>query len=283
MRRPASVDPWYLYGWLVLGTIAALVVAEVFFLPARTPVGPDVLALPSRAHLLGTDADGRDLLTLIAHGQPQYLVLGSTAALLAVGVGTALGLVAGLTRPAADAAVRYACDVLASFPRIAFLLLVATAVDTSLRTATLALGLSFVPAVTGEVRQQLVALRQAEFLAAARAHGIDWFRLVTYQILWVHLRPRLIRQAAFVFAYVVLIDAALSYIGSLTGYVRIGEPPPGGHHTLGQVMATARDIVDTSLEDLRTWWPLTVLAGYMTLLVTGLLAFGESLVRRAES
>lgn len=283
MRRARPLDPFYVYGWLVLGTIVALLLAEIVALPAKTPAGPDALALPSASHLLGTDADGRDLLTLIAHGQPQYLILGATAALLAVGLGTALGLLAGLTRPSVDAAIRYGCDVLASFPRIAFLLLVATAVDTSLRTATLALAVSFVPAVTGEVRQQLVALRQAEFLAAARAHGIDWFRLVTYQIIWVHLRPRLIRQAAFVFAYVVLIDAALSYIGSLTGYVRIGEPPPGGHHTLGQVMATARDVVDTGLDDLRTWWPLTVLAGYMTMLVTGLLAFGESLVRRAES
>lgn len=280
-RRRARPNASLLYGGAVVALMAALALFGGWLLPDVARPSDAGVTWPAAAHWLGTDADGRDLLTLIVRGQTRYLVLGLAATAVALGLGVPLGLLSGLVVGPVDAGIRYACVVLASFPRVAFLLLVATAVDTSMRTAVLALGATFVPPIVGEIRQQIVAMRQAEFLSAARAHGIDWGRLVLYQILWVGLRARLIRQAAFVFAYVVLIDAALSYVGSLTGYVRIGEPTPGAAHTLGQAMAAARDIVDTTLEDPATWWPLAALAGYMTLLVTGLTALGEGLVRRA--
>ena len=282
-RRGAGLpDPFLLYGGAVVAVMVALAVLGGALLPEVARPSAAGVTLPAADHWLGTDSDGRDLLTLIVRGQTRYLALGLAATTVALGLGVPLGLLSGLVVGPVDASIRYACMVLASFPRIAFLLLVATAVDTTLRTAVLALGATFVPPIVGEVRQQIVAMRQAEFLTAARAHGIDWGRLVAYQILWVGLRTRIIRQAAFVFAYVLLIDAALSYVGSLTGYVRIGEPTPGAAHTLGQAMAAARDIVDTSLEAPETWWPLSVLAAYMTLLVTGLTALGEGLVRRSE-
>lgn len=280
--RGPGVDPFLLYGGVVVALMAALAVLGGALLPEVSRPTSLGLTLPGADHWLGTDADGRDLLTLIVRGQGRYFALGLAATAVALGLGVPLGLLSGLVVGPVDATIRYVCVVLASFPRVAFLLLVATAVDTSLRTAVLALGATFVPPIVGEVRQQIVAMRQAEFLSAARAHGIDWGRLVAYQILWVGLRARLIRQAAFVFAYVLLIDAALSYVGSLTGYVRIGEPTPGAAHTVGQALAAARDIVDTTLEAPETWWPLSALAGYMTLLVTGLAALGEGLVRRSE-
>ncbi len=280
--RGLGADPYLLYGGVVVALMATLAVLGGALLPEVSRPSNLGLTLPGADHWLGTDADGRDLLTLIVRGQGRYFALGLAATAVALGLGVPLGLLSGLVAGPVDATIRYVCVVLASFPRVAFLLLVATAVDTSLRTAVLALGATFVPPIVGEVRQQIVAMRQAEFLSAARAHGIDWGRLVAYQILWVGLRARLIRQAAFVFAYVLLIDAALSYVGSLTGYVRIGEPTPGAAHTVGQALAAARDIVDTTLEAPETWWPLSALAGYMTLLVTGLAALGEGLVRRSE-
>lgn len=280
--RGLGADPFLLYGGVVVALMATLAVLGGALLPEVSRPSNLGLTLPGAEHWLGTDADGRDLLTLIVRGQGRYFALGLAATAVALGLGVPLGLLSGLVAGPVDATIRYVCVVLASFPRVAFLLLVATAVDTSLRTAVLALGATFVPPIVGEVRQQIVAMRQAEFLSAARAHGIDWGRLVAYQILWVGLRARLIRQAAFVFAYVLLIDAALSYVGSLTGYVRIGEPTPGAAHTVGQALAAARDIVDTTLEAPETWWPLSALAGYMTLLVTGLTSLGEGLVRRSE-
>lgn len=274
---------YHAIGALIIGGSVGLCLVGYWVLPPGAPRGPDAGALPSALWPLGTDGEGRDLLAVLAHAQPPYFLLGLKGCLVGVGLGTVLGLAAGILRGRTDTLVRYVCVVVGSFPRLALLLLVATAFGTSMSTAVFALGVSFVPVTMSEVRQKVVDLAQEEFLAASRAHGIGWGRLVLYHVVWVHLRPFLVRQAAFVFAYVILVEAALSYIGSLNGYVHIGQPAPGSVPTLGQALAHARTLIDPSLEDLRSWWPLTVVAGHILVLVSGLTAFGEGLVRRAES
>jgi len=174
------------------------------------------LKAPSAEHPMGTDELGRDLYARIAHGARYSLAIAALTAVGSVLAGTLLGLVAGFFRRL-DAAVMRVVDAMMSFPDILLAIALVGILGPSMLNVVLALVLVYTPRVARVVRASTLVVRELLFVEAARAVGVS-----TVRILWRHVLPNLMSpilvQASFIFAYAILAEAALSFLG-------VGVPP----------------------------------------------------------
>jgi peptide/nickel transport system permease protein len=159
------------------------------------------LSQPSATHLLGTDELGRDLFARIAFGGRYSLTI---------------GLIAGFFRRL-DAPVSRVVDAMMSFPDILLAIALVGILGPSMLNVVFALVLVYTPRVARVVRASTLVVRELLFVEAARAVGVS-----TLRILWRHILPNLMSpilvQASFIFAYAILAEAALSFLG-------VGVPP----------------------------------------------------------
>jgi peptide/nickel transport system permease protein len=209
---------------IVLGAAVALVLMLLVSMVAGPLSGLDPnetavaqrLARPSAAHLLGTDELGRDLFARIAFGGRYSLTIALLTALGAVAGGTLLGLVAGFFQRL-DAAVMRLVDAMMSFPDILLAIALVGILGPSMVNVVFALVLVYTPRVARVVRASTLVVRELTFVEAARAIGAP-----TARILWRHVLPNLVSpiivQGSFIFAYAILAEAALSFLG-------VGVPP----------------------------------------------------------
>jgi peptide/nickel transport system permease protein len=174
------------------------------------------LALPSPAHWLGTDELGRDLFARIAFGGRYSLTIAALTALGSLAGGTLLGLLAGFFRQL-DAPVMRVVDAMMSFPDILLAIALVGILGVSMLNVVFALALVYTPRVARVVRASTLVTRELMFVEAARAIGASPAR-----ILWRHILPNLVSpiivQGSFIFAYAILAEAALSFLG-------VGVPP----------------------------------------------------------
>jgi len=209
---------------IVLGAAIALALVVLVSLLAGVLSGFDPnetavaqrLAKPSAVHMLGTDELGRDLFTRIAFGGRYSLTIALLTALGSIVFGTIAGLVAGFFRRL-DAPVMRVVDAMMSFPDILLAIALVGILGPSLINVVLALVLVYTPRVARVVRASTLVVRELLFVEAARAVGVS-----TVRILWRHVLPNLMSpilvQASFIFAYAILAEAALSFLG-------VGVPP----------------------------------------------------------
>jgi peptide/nickel transport system permease protein len=171
---------------------------------------------PTAEHLLGTDELGRDLFARIAHGARYSLAIAALTALGAVVCGTVLGLVAGFFRRL-DAPLMRLVDAMMSLPDILLAIALVATLGPTLANVVLALVLVYTPRVARVVRASTLVVRELLFVEAVRALGVRSSR-----ILWRHILPNLMSpilvQLSFIFAYAILAEAGLSFLG-------VGVPP----------------------------------------------------------
>lgn len=176
----------------------------------------DRLKGPSAAHWMGTDELGRDLYARIVHGARYSLAIAALTALGSIVAGTLLGLVAGFFRKL-DAPLMRVVDAMMSFPDILLAIALVAILGPTLFNVVLALVLVYTPRVARVVRASTLVVRELLFIEAARALGVR-----TSRILWRHVLPNLLSpilvQASFIFAYAILAEAGLSFLG-------VGVPP----------------------------------------------------------
>jgi peptide/nickel transport system permease protein len=193
---------------------------------ADSMLPPAWLAGGHLPYLLGTDEQGRDVLSALMHGARISLVIGTAAVLLSLSVGVGLGLLAGYLGGMVDAFVMRVCDVMLSFPAILVALLingVGRALFPRANTA-LAFGvIVFAIALTGwvqyarTVRGSTLVERQKEYVQAARVIGVSPLRIMRRHVLPNVLGPVLV-LATIQVASAILIEATLSFLG-------VGVPP----------------------------------------------------------
>ncbi|OII41393.1 ABC transporter permease [Plantibacter sp. MMLR14_011] len=183
--------------------------------------GP-ALAAPSLDHLLGTDNLGRDNLTRLALAARTSLLI-SGAALLGAVIGTALGLVAGYLGGWVDAIIMRIVDAALALPAILVALVVGVVIGTGPWPLIIALGLVFAPGFARVMRAPVIALRERDFVLAATLSGVRGHRVIVEHLLPNVLTPLFV-QFASVASQVVLIEAALSYLGQ---GVQAPEPSAG--------------------------------------------------------
>ncbi len=207
-----------LVAMIVLTLISVLALgAEVFgrFDPNDTAI-MERLRGPGAAHWLGTDELGRDVYARIVHGGRYSLMIAASTALGAVLMGTLLGLVAGFFKRL-DGPLMRLVDAMMSFPDILLAIALVAILGPSMFNVVLALVLVYTPRVARVVRASTLVLRELLFVEAARAVGVG-----TGRILWRHILPNLLSpvlvQLSFIFAYAILAEAGLSFLG-------VGVPP----------------------------------------------------------
>jgi peptide/nickel transport system permease protein len=209
-----------------LGILMFLVVVAVGA-PWIAPFDPnrqlDILHLtnqpPSLTFLLGTDVLSRDVWSRAVYGARVSLGIGALGALVAVSLGTLVGAVAGYYRRWVDSLLMRGVDVGLALPRI-FILLMAVALWDGLPFAALvlAIGLTSWFGTSRLVRAEVLALRQRDFVVAARALGANTSRIIFRHVLPNAAAP-IIVSAALGVGNVLLLEASLSFLG-------IGIAPP---------------------------------------------------------
>jgi peptide/nickel transport system permease protein len=203
---------------------AGLLLLAALLGPRLAPFDPTEQALermlerPGRAHWLGTDDLGRDILSRLLHGARVSLGVGVLAVGLSLAAGVVLGLCAGYRGGWVDGAVMRVMDGLLAFPAIVLALAITAALGPSLGNAMLAIGIIGIPGFARLVRGQVLAVRAKEFVEAARALGAGDGRIVAR-----HIAPSTVAlvvvHASLRLAFAVLTEAGLSFLG-------LGAQPP---------------------------------------------------------
>jgi peptide/nickel transport system permease protein len=235
---------------LIGGLILLVVVASAIFAPQVAPHDPTKQSLIRRftppvwapagdaRFPLGTDQVGRDILSRIIHGARISLLVGVAAVVVSLTVGVTLGLVSGFFGGRPDTVIMTVVDTTLSFPQLLLALGFVAVLGPSLTNIILVLGLTGWERYARVVRAEVLALREKDFVEAARAMGVGPFR-----ILWRHLLPNtfssIIVMSTLQVAQAILQEAALSFLGMGTGSV---------HPTWGQMIALGRDFVSVA------WW-----------------------------
>jgi peptide/nickel transport system permease protein len=200
---------------------------------------------PSWAHPLGTDDLGQDLLARVIYGGRISLAVGLAAMLVAIGVGTIVGAVAGMSRGAVGTALMWLTDLFLSLPQLPLLLLVMYLFQNSFKVVfgseggvfilivIVIGGLRWMP-VARLVRAQFLSLREKEFVEAARALGASKTRLVVRHILPNALGPVIVAATIDV-AAAIITESTLSFLG--LGF-------PSDIPTWGRILYDAKDYLD---------------------------------------
>lgn len=196
----------------------------------------DRLLAPSMDHWFGTDNTGRDVYSRTIHGGRVSLLVGFTVALLTVCAGMVVGLISGYDRRA-DIVIQRFMDAIMSFPTLLLALALIAMLGSSITNVIIVITVVDTPRMVRIVRAQVLALREYQFVEAARAIGAP-----TWRILLLHVAPNtfapVMVQATFIFATAILVEAGLSFLG-------LGIPPD--LPSWGNILALGRTYLQTAV------------------------------------
>jgi peptide/nickel transport system permease protein len=234
--------------------------------PYISPYDPLVLNIRSRFQspnsefLFGTDNYGRDLFSRVLYGARVSLKVGVIVVFITSALGTFFGLIAGYFRKL-DYVIMRVMDAFMSFPTILLGISIVAILSPSEMNAAIALSVVYTPRTTRIVRSAVLEIKGSEFVRAAKSLGASDFRIILKHILPNCLTP-LIVQSTFVFAYAVLAEASLSFVGA-------GPPPPAP--SWGNILSEGRQYIRTA-----PW--ITIFPGiFIALTVLGLNLTGDGL------
>jgi peptide/nickel transport system permease protein len=203
---------------LVLLVLAAAIFAGVFSdHDPFTMTVSDRMKPPSTRHVMGTDNFGRDIFSRVLHGARLSLEVGSAVMLLTVAAGVLFGLLSGYF-PRLDGPIMRVMDAMMAFPAILFGIAIMAVLGPKTFNVVIALSVVYAPRTVRIVRASVLATKQLDYVEAVRAQAAGHLRILFRHILPNCLSP-LVVQATFNFAYAVLAEASLSFVGA-------GAPPP---------------------------------------------------------
>ncbi|HEX3623652.1 MAG TPA: ABC transporter permease [Acidimicrobiales bacterium] len=208
LRHPAG-----LVGLVLVAVVAgAALLADVIAPsdPFRTVAGP--LQAPSRAHLMGTDNLGRDMLGAVVHGARTSMVVVLGVAVLSSVVGLAVGVVAGYRGGWVDDVLMRITELFQAIPRFFLVLLIVALFGAGVDHLIYVLALTSWPTLARVTRSETLSLRDREYVDAARSIGATDRRIVIR-----HIVPNVLPTALVVIALtgsrVILLEASLSFLG----------------------------------------------------------------------
>lgn len=241
------------------GLVLSLVVVVLMLLAAFAPwlftsrdpleaVPVDKLQGPSAEHLFGTDQLGRDLYSRVVHGAALSLKAVVIAVSLGLVLGSLIGLIAGFFGGWVDFLLMRVIEVVLAIPGLLLSLAIITALGFGTVNVAIAVGLASVARFARVMRAEVLRVRGAVFVEAAKAAGARW-----YEILFRHVLPSAIGPAAVLaaldFGIAILAVSALSFLG-------YGANPPAPEW--GSLVAGGRTYITSA------WW-LTVLPGVVVM------------------
>ena len=173
---------------------------------------------PSAAHWLGTDEVGRDILTRVIWGARASLSAGVISVGIAISIGVPLGLIAGYRGGFVDALISRFTDAMLACPFLILAIALAAFLGPSLGNAMIAIGITATPLFVRLTRGQTLAIRNEDYIEAARAVGNPVWRIALRHIL-PNVLPALLVQATLTIATAIIAEASLSFLG-------LGQQPP---------------------------------------------------------
>jgi peptide/nickel transport system permease protein len=213
MSAPLVIGALVILFWVVVAaTVNLWAHYDPFALAGRR------LQPPSAAHLLGTDALGRDVLTRTLYGVQHSLPVALGVVASAVAIGSLLGGISGFVGGFLGAAIMRLVDITLSFPPVLLAMAVAASLGPGLGNAAIAMVLVWWPIYARLMRAQVLEVREREHVEAAIAGGAKRSRVLFTHILSLCWTPVLV-SATMDFGQVVLLAASLSFIG-------LGATPP---------------------------------------------------------
>jgi len=211
---------------VVLGLVVILaVIIAAVFAPLLAPYNPykqdlgNILIKPDRAHILGTDALGRDTLSRTIYGARTSLIVGIIAVGIAASIGMTLGLIAGYFGGITYVIIMRLIDALMSIPMILLALVIASVLGGGLKNIMVALGIGLVPGYARLMCGQVLSIRENDYVMAGRAIGASNPRIMLAHIL-PNSFPPLIVLMTMMMGMAILAEAGLSFLG-------VGIEPPG--------------------------------------------------------
>jgi peptide/nickel transport system permease protein len=245
--------------------VAMLVLAAVFA-PLITHVDPTAMRIryrfrpPSMEFPFGTDMFGRSVLARVVYGARLSLWIGLSVAVLSGGIGALIGVLSAQWRRL-DGLFMRLMDALAAFPAIVLAIGLGAALGPASGSLIIALSMAYIPRTARVVRASALVIRELDYVEAARVSGAGAARIVLRHLLPNCSSPLLV-QMTFVFAYAILAEAALSFIG-------IGPPPPAP--SWGNIVAEGRDYA------VEAWWIMLFPGIAISLAALGMNLLGDGL------
>ncbi|MFI5011983.1 MAG: ABC transporter permease [Hyphomicrobiales bacterium] len=229
------------YGPAGLAFLALLVLIAIFA-PSIAPFDPlrqvdASLEPPSWEHLMGTDNIGRDLLSLVLFGTRASLAIGVCAALAALMVGGAIGILAGYWRGATEAVLMRLAELFQTLPVIIVVLFAIALFGSSFWLLITAVALAIWPLEARLIYGQFINLREREFVAAAVVADLSTSHIILREIL-PNALPPVIVQVALDASLAILIESGLGFLG-------LSDP---NMISWGQLLFTAQDFLNAA------WW-----------------------------
>ncbi len=169
-------------------------------------------AAPSAAHLLGTDAIGRDILARLLYGGRISLLVGLLSTLISCLIGVPLGVIAGYFRGPAEAVIMRVADVFMSFPSIIIIMVLVSVLEPSVWSVTLVIGVLGWTGFARLVYGSVLSITEKEYVESARAVGTSDFVIIVRYILPNSLAPVLI-AITLQMASAILTESSLSFLG----------------------------------------------------------------------
>ena len=197
--------------------ILVVIVASAVFAEFLAPMDPTratntVLAGPGGANILGTDSNGRDILSRLFFGAQGTLVSAALAAGVAIGIGLPAGLLAGYYGSWFDSLSSWATNILMALPNMIVLLAVRAVVGPSIPITMMIFGIMVSPGFFRLVRTATQSVRNELYVDAARVAGLSDFRIMARHIFGV-VRAPVIIQAAMVCGIAISFQSALEFLG----------------------------------------------------------------------
>jgi peptide/nickel transport system permease protein len=253
--REAPVTAVVILGGLILVAVLADLIAP--YDPTLPVKGVEMFAPPfwmdggSLATPLGTDFQGRDILSRLIYGARVSLVVGLMGTLVAGGIGTAMGILAGYVGGWVDQIIMRVTDAWLALPAIVFAIFLAAMVGPSMWNIIVILGAVYWTRYARVIRGEVLTLRERDFVKLAEIAGASKLRVIKK-----HILPNVMNTAtvlaSLTVGVVIIAEASLSFLG-------VGVPPP--QPAWGLMLSEARPTLMAG-----QWW-LTVFPGACILLI----------------
>ncbi len=211
-----------------MASVAAVIVAVIALIALAAPLiapydpntanGLERLREPSATHPFGQDGLGRDVLSRVLYGAQVSLKVSVLAVVFAATIGIPVGLASGYFGGIIDAALMRIVDAVLAFPGLVLALTLVLVLEPSIVSLMLALGISSSPSYARLVRSQVLTLKSAEYVTAARAIGASDMRLL-FRHIFPNTLASVIVAGSLTMGFAILAEAGLSFLG-------VGVRPP---------------------------------------------------------
>jgi peptide/nickel transport system permease protein len=250
-----------------LAILILLILVAIFadFLAPYSPVIGDLrnerLLPPDGAHWLGTDGQGRDILSRLIHGSRLTLLVVGLVAIIAAPIGLVVGTVSGYAGGWLDAILMRITDIFLAFPKLVLALALVAALGPGIENAILAIAITSWPPYARIARAETLTFRNSDYIAAVRLMGASPFRIVLRHIMPLCLSSLIVRVTLDM-AGIILTAAGLGFLG-------LGAQPPMPEW--GAMIADGRRFI------LDQWWVAAAPGGAILIVSLGFNLLGDGL------